>query len=135
MPSTTPRKPKPQPSRRITPRVKVWLEIEGDYVFGYGISQILEAIQQTGSIKHAAAELGKSYRHVWDRVKQAEQALGNPLVHTQVGGKDARRSELTAEAKQFLHGFLKMRAKMQALVDKEFARHFSASEAKKQSAK
>ena len=61
-------------------------------MFGLGISEILKAVQQTGSIKAAAQEVGKSYRHVWDKIKQAEQALGVPLVRTQVGGKDVRRA-------------------------------------------
>ena len=42
---------------RVTPRVKVWLEVDGQYVFGRGISDILKAIAETGSIKAAAGEL------------------------------------------------------------------------------
>ena len=72
----------------FTPRVKVWLEVEGRYAFGLGISEILQAVERAGSIKGAAAELGKSYRHVWGRVKQAEEALGTRLVQTQVGGRE-----------------------------------------------
>ena len=82
-------------TQRVTPCAKLWLEVGGQYVFGLGISEILKAVQQTGSIKAAAQQVGKSYRHVWDKIKQAEQALGVPLVRTQVGGKDARRSELS----------------------------------------
>ena len=44
------------------PRVKVWLEIDGKYVFGWGICEILQAVREPGSIKDAAAQLGKSYR-------------------------------------------------------------------------
>ena len=80
---------------RVTPRTKLWLEVNSQYVFGLGISNILKAVQHTGSIKAAAKEVGKSYRHVWDKIKHAEQALGVPLVRTQVGGKDVRRSELS----------------------------------------
>ncbi len=71
---------KPATQQQIRPRVKVWLELDDQYVFGFGISEILKAIQETGSIKSAAELLGKSYRHVWARVKKAEQALGEPLV-------------------------------------------------------
>ncbi len=41
----------------LLPRVKVWLEIDGEYVFGWGICEILEAVRQAGSIKNAAARL------------------------------------------------------------------------------
>src|SRR5882762_4312298 len=47
----------------LVPRVKVWLETEGHYALGFGLSQILEAVQKAGSIKQGAAALGKSYRY------------------------------------------------------------------------
>ena len=72
---------------RLVPRVKVWLEQDGGYAFGLGLADILQAVGRTGSIKAAAAELGKSYRHVWARIKQAERALGERLVEARVGGE------------------------------------------------
>lgn len=107
----------------VTPRAKVWLEIDGQYVFGLGICCILEAVDESGSIKSAAAALGKSYRHVWSRIKEVEQALGMPLVETQVGGSGPRRSELTETARKLIVHFREMRAKVFALVEEEFTRH------------
>jgi hypothetical protein len=43
---------------QLRPRVKVWLETDGEYVFGYGLAQILEAVAATGDMKQAAARLG-----------------------------------------------------------------------------
>lgn len=106
---------------RVTPRAKLWLEVNRQYVFGLGISEILKAIQHTGSIKAAAREVGKSYRHVWDKIKQAEQALGVPLVRTQVGGKDARRSELSGLALDLVGDFEAFRQRLFELVQVEFS--------------
>ena len=106
------------------PRIKVWLEVEGRYAFGFGISEILEAVDRAGSIKQAACDLGKSYRHVWDRVKKAEAALGCPLVETHVGGTGTRRSFLTAEARRLVAGFLALRTRVAQVVEQEFERHF-----------
>src|SRR5437016_14338710 len=75
----------------LVPRVKVWIELGGRYAFGLGISDILQAVGRAGSIKQAAADLGKSYRHVWGRIKEAEECLGRPLVEARVGGRGARR--------------------------------------------
>ena len=83
----------------VKPRVKLWLEKNDEYAFGLGISNILEAVNNTGSIKEAAASLGKSYRHVWSRIKAAESALGVPLVATRVGGEGTQRSNLTDSAR------------------------------------
>jgi molybdate transport system regulatory protein len=122
MTNRAPRRPPRQTS--FTPRLKVWLEIDGHYAFGLGISEILQAVDRAGSIKAAAADLGKSYRHVWARVKEAEQALGRSLVQTQVGGQGARRSSLTAEARRLLATFLDLRSRMFQLVEREFAARF-----------
>ena len=107
---------------RVTPRTKLWLEVNSQYVFGLGISNILKAVQHTGSIKAAAKEVGKSYRHVWDKIKHAEQALGVPLVRTQVGGKDVRRSELSDLAQDLVHDFDAFRQRLFDLVQVEFSK-------------
>lgn len=108
-------------TNRVMPRAKIWLEVDSQYVFGLGISEILKAIQQTGSIKAAAREVGKSYRHVWDKIKQAEQALGVSLVQTQVGGKDTRRSELSELAQDLVRDFEALRQRLFELVQVEFS--------------
>ena len=112
-------------SPALTPRIKVWLECDGLYAFGLGIAEILQAVDRTGSIKGAAADLGKSYRHVWSRVKEAEQALGRPLVEARVGGTGNRRSSLTPEAHRLVAGFTALRDRMFKVVRTEFSRHFS----------
>src|SRR5919204_7030227 len=86
----------------LQPRVKVWLEARGRYAFGFGICEMLQAVDRRGSIKQAAAELGKSYRYIWGRIKAAEQTIGRQLVETQVGGKDVQRSRLTPAARRLL---------------------------------
>ena len=110
-----------RPPLTITPRAKVWLEIEGDYVFGLGICRILDAVEETGSIKGAAAAVGKSYRHVWSRIKEVEQKLGIPLVATQVGGGDTRRSALTEPARQLASSYRQMRQQVFAVVEEKFS--------------
>src|SRR5437870_10934688 len=108
----------------FVPRVKVWLEIDGRYAFGFGISEILQAVDRAGSIKQAASDLGKSYRYVWGRIKEAEQALGRRLVETQVGGQGTQRSALTPEARKLITAFLALRSRLAAVARQEFDRHF-----------
>jgi molybdate transport system regulatory protein len=108
----------------LVPRIKVWVEVGGQYAVGLGISEILQAVDRTGSIKQAATEVGKSYRHVWERVKDAEGALGMGLVETQIGGKDARRSCLTPDARRLVAAFLAFRRRMMEVLEEEFARCF-----------
>src|SRR5690348_1413506 len=91
-----------QRHHRLVPRVKVWLEYRGRYAFGFGLAEILQAVERAGSFKQAACDLGKSYRYIWGRIKQAEIVLGQQLVQTQVGGKEQKRSSVTPAARQLV---------------------------------
>ena len=108
----------------LQPRVKIWLEREGRYAFGFGMCEMLQAVERCGAIKQAAVELGKSYRYVWGRIKQAENALGRLLVETQVGGKEVQRSRLTPEARRLVAGFTALRNAMKGVLRREFTRRF-----------
>jgi molybdate transport system regulatory protein len=111
-------------ARRIRPRVKVWLECGDNYVFGHGISEILLAVDDAGSIKGAAGRVGKSYRHIWSRIKEAEAAFGRPLIEAHVGGAGTRRSFLTDEARRLVAEFSALRASATEHVGREFERRF-----------
>jgi molybdate transport system regulatory protein len=110
--------------KRLMVRVKVWFECEDRYAFGLGICEVLQAVDRSGSIKQAARDVGRSYRHVWARIKEAERAGGCPLVETRVGGTGTRRSCLTDSARYLVAGFLAFRGRMTRLAEREFARHF-----------
>ena len=110
--------------KAIRPCLKVWLEMDGQYVFGFGLSEILKAVQTTGSIKAAADRLGKSYRYVWGRIKKAEKAIEAPLVETRVGGSGTSRSTLTPRATQLVGDYDALRDRMFQVVEEEFSARF-----------
>ncbi len=111
-----------------TPRVKVWWELDGDYVFGRGIADILKAVESAGSIKDAAKSVGKSYRHVWARIKEAETALNAALVESQVGGQSERRTELTPLAQRLVASFDNFRQTMIETAQREFGALFPGAD-------
>jgi molybdate transport repressor ModE-like protein len=59
---------------------------------------LLAAIRSTGSLSRAAAEVGFSYRHVWNMVGRWEQLMGHPLVVLEQG----RGARLTALGEKLL---------------------------------
>jgi molybdate transport system regulatory protein len=107
-------------------RVKVWVEVDGRYVFGHGISEVLKAVQKTGSIKAAGPLVGRSYRHTWDRIKDAEQNLGRSLVETRVGGQGSDRSSLTPLAERLVEKFDLLRQKLIDWAERESDRGLNA---------
>jgi len=107
-------------------RVKVWLEMDGEYVFGFGLSEILKAVDAAGSMKAAADRLGKSYRYLWGRIKEAETAMGAPLVETRVGGRGPGRSSLTELASRLVTDYDALRRRAFEVVEQEFSSRFEA---------
>jgi molybdate transport system regulatory protein len=105
--------------------VKVWLEVGGQYGFGFGIAEILQAVDRVGSIKLAASRLNRSYRYVWNRIKKAEDALGLTLVETQVGGQGLQRSNLTDTARHLVVDFMAIRNRIMKVMTQESARRFA----------
>jgi molybdate transport system regulatory protein len=102
--------------------VKFWLESGGESVLCRHLSEILQAVEKTGSIKEAAAVVGRSYRFVWARIKGAEESLGATLVETRVGGRDARRSGLTPLARDLVESFDVVSRELSRRVDATYRR-------------
>jgi molybdate transport system regulatory protein len=64
---------------------KLWLDYRGR-AFGDGPARLLAGVQEWGSLRKAAQELGMSYNKAWRILHAAEQRLGFPLLDRSVGG-------------------------------------------------
>jgi molybdate transport repressor ModE-like protein len=74
-----------------------------------------------------AAQIGKSYRHVWSRIKEAEHSLGTVLVASRVGGQSSQRSELTEQAQRLVTDYDALRQRVFDVVQAEFTARFALS--------
>ncbi len=106
-------------------RSKVWIEVDGEPVFGRGRRFLLEAIATHGSINRAAREIDISYRKAWSYVKAMEDRLGVPLVERRKGGRNGGGAVLTPEAKRFLRQFAALEDRIRQFTDKEYAAIYS----------
>ena len=67
--------------------VKLWMTNEkGEAVFGNGLAELIEEIDQRHSVLEAASHLEMSYRYALHRITLAEERLGEPLVTRVRGG-------------------------------------------------
>lgn len=95
-------------------RTKVWIERDGGFVIGEGGLRLLLEVVAQGSLLAASREIGWSYRHAWQYLRRAEQALGFALV-TPRSGKGARRgTKVTPEG----HSVLQMLERARARLDR-----------------
>jgi len=101
-------------------RSKVWIEVDGEPVFGRGRRFLLEAIDTHGSINRAAEEVGISYRKAWCHIKAMEDRLGVKLIVRQTGGKNGGGAILTDDARAFLKKFETLETGIRDIVDAKF---------------
>ncbi len=70
----------------LRPNYKLWLEHEGEYVFGPGAYAILKSIQDAGTISAGAKNIGMSYRYAWGVIRDIEKKIGVKLLDSYRGG-------------------------------------------------
>lgn len=106
-------------------RSKIWIEVDGEPVFGRGRRFLLEAIDTHGSINQAAREADISYRKAWGHIKAMEERLGVKLIERQTGGKNGGGAHLTGDARLFLSKFELLEAGLREAVDEKFKALFT----------
>jgi molybdate transport system regulatory protein len=67
-------------------RFRLYLNSNGQRVLGKGGAQILEAVDEYGSIAAAAEELEMSYKFTWDYLIRMRRRLHQPVIVTHRGG-------------------------------------------------
>lgn len=101
-------------------RYKVWIERQGQVLFGHGRLELLLALDRKGSLAQAAAELGMSYRAAWGRLKASEERLGFPLVEHGPRGK--RNSRLTPQGRALLDWLAELEKDLDRFLDQALER-------------
>jgi molybdate transport system regulatory protein len=105
-------------------RSKLWIEVDGQPVFGRGRRFLLQAIDRYGSINQAAKEVNISYRKAWGYIKAMEERLGIKLIERQTGGKDGGGAVLTDEAREFLEKYELLEQGIREMLDERFREIF-----------
>jgi molybdate transport system regulatory protein len=92
--------------------LRVWVERRGEAVLGEGRADLLTAIDRTHSISAAARALGISYRHAWLMVQAANDAAGEALVESAVGGTRGGGARLTPRGRAAVSLFQELAAEL-----------------------
>ena len=103
-------------------RSKIWLEMDGEPVFGKGREDLLRLIQKTGSINAAAKAMGIHYRKAWTYIDVMEKRLGFPLVIRQKGGAGGGESVLSPQATAILDKFHALQKDFNDMVNRKFVK-------------
>lgn len=88
---------------------------------GPGKADLLEAIQQTGSISAAAKHMQMSYRRAWELVNTMNQCFAQPLVATSPGGAHGGGAQVTEFGLHILKQYRELISKAEAAAASELA--------------
>jgi len=101
---------------RLEVRHKVWLDAGGRFAVGDGGTDLLRAIEATGSVRAAARSVGWSYRHALAYLDNAERGLRRALVERTRGGHERGGARLSADGRDFLRRYSRFRRRARSAV-------------------
>ena len=99
--------------------VRCWVDIDGVKFFGPGRAELLELIEESGSISKAAKAMGMSYKKAWMMIDEMNSAGQKPYVISRAGGKKGGGAELTETGRKVIASYRKLVDKINVIVDKE----------------
>jgi molybdate transport system regulatory protein len=116
--------PRVSPRGRMRARLKVWV-VFGDRVkFGDGRADLLDLVDELGSLKKAVDRIGMSYRNAWGYLRELEDAAGFKLLERTSGGGPRGGTQLTARGRRFLARYRRFQRGLDDAVQQYFERSF-----------
>src|SRR5438105_11475136 len=108
----------------VQARSKIWLDLDGRVALSDWRIELLEAVDETGSLAAAAGRLGVPYRTAWYKLREIEDRLGTRLLQGHSGGSDGGHSTLTPEALDIIRRFHRVSNGISQLVKERFRAQF-----------
>ena len=105
---------------RLDIRLRILFE-PGGPPLGPGKIDLLEQIAAGGSLAHAAAELGMSYRRAWALLQELAEMFGQPAALTTKGGAKGGGAKLTPFASRLIAAYRAVERTALDAVSEEFA--------------
>ena len=107
-------------------KTKTWIENDQqELLFGKGKTDILELIEQEGSIAKAAERIGMNYKKAWTHIKILQKNIADELVISQKGGGGSGGTSLTPKAKEMINNYRILQEDIEAYANKRFLELFS----------
>ncbi len=98
----------------------------GNKFFGDGPAELLRGIEEKGSLRTAALDMGMAYTKALKILKNAEDSLGFRLTDRKIGGKDGGGSILTPEGREWLEKYEAYSRECIYNSRKMFVKHFGS---------
>jgi len=106
-------------NKDIVVSFRIWFFSGGEKLLGKGRVELLQRINETGSITNAAKAMKMSYRQAWQMVSEMNERSRLPLVEKHLGGKRGGGARVTEAGKNAIKAFSAFEKKVAAFVAKE----------------
>lgn len=110
-------------SRNTKLQVKLWISGENGSLMGKGKLRLLEAIQETGSIRKAASSLNMSYKKAWNQVNTMNLEAQSPVVVKSSGGVGGGGAVVTDEGIRLMRDYAELNENCLKLIEEEFKKY------------
>jgi molybdate transport system regulatory protein len=104
---------------QLKPGGRVWINTGEGGLVGKGRIELLEKIEELGSIRQAALSMEMSYRHAWQLIDEMNQHAHMPLVISNRGGKGGGHATVTDKGKELIKLFNSFSNSFQKFIDKQ----------------
>lgn len=106
-------------------KTKIWIEDDNaNLIFGGGKTQILELIDQTGSIAQAAEKVGMNYKKAWSHIKILQEFIDDELVIVNKG-RNSGGTTLTPKAKELIENYKILQEEIKSFSKQRFNELFT----------
>ena len=105
-------------------RFKIWVVFDDQVKFGDGRAELLDLVDQLGSLKKAVAKIGMSYRNAWGYLRELEEAAGFLFLERTPGGGPQGGTRLKAKGRRFLARYRRFRQGLDEVVTHHFERSY-----------
>ncbi len=105
-------------------KVKAWIEDDKEnLIFGGGKTQVLELIDETGSISEASKRVGMNYKKAWTHIKILQEYIEDDLVVVSKG-RESGGTTLTPKAKELITKYKQLELEIKEFSIKRFEEIF-----------
>lgn len=94
------------------PAVSLRILLSPDTAVGLGKANLLQYIQETGSIAAASRQMGMSYKRAWYLIDTMNAYFREPVVTATKGGKSGGGAYLTPTGRAVLDAYRRMEAEV-----------------------
>lgn len=120
---------KEKKGKQFVVRAKIWIEnADGELVFGSGKTELLELINQTGSILKASKLMGLSYKKAWTHIQILQNNMKEELILAKQGRPKASdentKTRLTPRALELMEDYRTLQREAEEFIKKRFVELF-----------